>query len=187
MLKKILVAVDESASSDWAFATALELAAGLNAELLIVHALDIFAPASPQHPSIPTSGSMVEIDEAAYEDYQQKWTKHVEHYDALLRQKQSEAEVSGVSCEYVQPHGHPGPAICQAATENNADLIVIGNRDQTTLIELVLGSVSNYVLHHAPCSVTVVHSANCREAVADNDAKEESKLEHAAFASTGAI
>ncbi|MEO0647750.1 MAG: universal stress protein [Cyanobacteria bacterium J06650_10] len=71
-----------------------------------------------------------------------------------------------MSCEYIQPHGHPGLVICQAATENDADLIVVGNRDQTTLISITLGSVSNYVLHHAPCSVTVVHSANRREATA---------------------
>lgn len=185
MLKKILVAVDESASSDWAFATALEVASSLKAELLMVHALDIFAPASPQHPSVPASGSMIEVDETAYENYQQKWTKHVERYNTLLRQKQSEADVSGISCEYIQPYGHPGPVICQAATENDADLIVVGNRDQTTLIELVLGSVSNYVLHHAPCSVTVVHSANRREATAKNDAREESTSEHATFTSIG--
>ena len=177
MLKKILAAIDESASSDWAFATALELASSLNATLLLVQVLDVFALASPQHPSVPASGSMLELDEIAYEEYQQMWTEYVARYETLLTQKKREAEASGVTCEYVQPHGRPGPVICQTATEDNTDLIVIGNRDQSTLIELVLGSVSNYVLHHSPCSVTVVHSANRREATTQNAISEEHKSE----------
>ncbi len=34
-----------------------------------------------------------------------------------------------------------------------ADLIVVGRRGRSGLSELILGSASNYVLHHAPCSV----------------------------------
>ncbi|MGQ9872468.1 universal stress protein [Leptodesmis sp.] len=40
-----------------------------------------------------------------------------------------------------------------------ADLILIGNRGHTGLKELFLGSASNYVLHHAPCSVLTVKLA----------------------------
>ncbi len=39
-----------------------------------------------------------------------------------------------------------------------ADLIVLGRRGRTGLAEALLGSVSNYVLHHAPCSVLVVQA-----------------------------
>ncbi|MEO0350033.1 MAG: universal stress protein, partial [Cyanobacteria bacterium P01_A01_bin.15] len=38
----------------------------------------------------------------------------------------------------------------------NADLIMMGRRGRSGFSELLLGSVSNYVMHHAPCSVLTV-------------------------------
>ncbi|NEO28803.1 MAG: universal stress protein, partial [Kamptonema sp. SIO4C4] len=34
--------------------------------------------------------------------------------------------------------------------------VIIGRRGRVGLSEILLGSVSNYVLHHAPCAVMVV-------------------------------
>ncbi|HIK43734.1 MAG TPA: universal stress protein, partial [Leptolyngbyaceae cyanobacterium M65_K2018_010] len=39
-----------------------------------------------------------------------------------------------------------------------ADLIVVGRRERGRIKAALLGSVSNYVVHHAPCSVLIVHS-----------------------------
>lgn len=46
-------------------------------------------------------------------------------------------------------------AICDVASEVDADLIVVGNRGMTGAKRL-LGSVPNFVAHHAPCSVLIV-------------------------------
>ncbi|MGC1393382.1 MAG: universal stress protein [Coleofasciculaceae cyanobacterium] len=35
-------------------------------------------------------------------------------------------------------------------------MVVVGRRGRTGLAEAFLGSVSNYVVHHAPCSVLVI-------------------------------
>jgi nucleotide-binding universal stress UspA family protein len=42
----------------------------------------------------------------------------------------------------------------------HADLIVMGRRGVSGMHELFLGSVSNYVTHHAPCSVLVVQGTS---------------------------
>ncbi|MEQ1606707.1 MAG: universal stress protein [Pyrinomonadaceae bacterium] len=52
--------------------------------------------------------------------------------------------------------GSPGSRIVETAEEIGADLIVIGSHGYKQWERLLLGSVSNSVVHHAPCSVLVV-------------------------------
>ena len=61
-----------------------------------------------------------------------------------------------VPAEFTQNAGDPGPVICSVAQTWGADLILMGRRGLSGLGELVLGSASNYVLHHAACSVLVM-------------------------------
>ncbi|WP_235111848.1 universal stress protein [Acaryochloris sp. 'Moss Beach'] len=56
--------------------------------------------------------------------------------------------------------GNPRQEICDFAKEWNADLILMGSRGHSGVKELVLGSISNYVVHHALCSVMVVRTPN---------------------------
>jgi nucleotide-binding universal stress UspA family protein len=53
--------------------------------------------------------------------------------------------------------GHAGEQILKAIDANQIDLIVVGARRQGAVRRLLLGSVSEYILTHAPCSVLVVH------------------------------
>jgi nucleotide-binding universal stress UspA family protein len=53
--------------------------------------------------------------------------------------------------------GHPEPLIRDLAKDWNADLIVMGRRGLSSLTEVFLSSVSNYILHHASCSILIVH------------------------------
>ena len=49
---------------------------------------------------------------------------------------------------------NPAHEIIRAATDWEADLIVMGTRGRTGLERLLLGSVARKVLQHAPCSVS---------------------------------
>ena len=51
--------------------------------------------------------------------------------------------------------GQAGPAICELAETLDADAIVIGTRGHGGLRRAVLGSVSDHVVRHAPCTVVV--------------------------------
>ncbi|CAB4022713.1 Universal stress [Paramuricea clavata] len=52
----------------------------------------------------------------------------------------------------------PGEAICKYAKEHNVDMILMGTRGLGTLRRTVLGSVSDYVLHHSECPVSIIPS-----------------------------
>ncbi|MGK7934253.1 MAG: universal stress protein, partial [Xenococcaceae cyanobacterium] len=69
-----------------------------------------------------------------------------------------EAKSVGVNTEFTQRWGNPGRNICEQAQTWSADLILVGSRSLTGLKEMFLGSISNYVTHHAPCSVLIVRS-----------------------------
>ena len=54
--------------------------------------------------------------------------------------------------------GSPDSRIVETAEEFGADLIVVGSHGYNRWERLLLGSVSDSVVHHAPCSVLVVRS-----------------------------
>jgi nucleotide-binding universal stress UspA family protein len=54
--------------------------------------------------------------------------------------------------------GSPDSRIVETAEESGTDLIVMGSHGYKSWERLLLGSVSNSVVHHAPCSVMVVRA-----------------------------
>ncbi len=54
--------------------------------------------------------------------------------------------------------GRPGDAILEVARERRVDLIVMGSRGKSALERVLLGSVSEHVLRHAPCLVAILRA-----------------------------
>jgi nucleotide-binding universal stress UspA family protein len=52
--------------------------------------------------------------------------------------------------------GHVGPTILSEAARLGADMIVVGSHGQGTLLDVLVGSVSLYVLHHSSIPVCIV-------------------------------
>ncbi len=61
----------------------------------------------------------------------------------------------GLTVESTVREGDARVEIVEEATDWNADLIVVGSHGHTGLRRLLLGSVAQYVVSHAPCSVEV--------------------------------
>ncbi len=157
MFKKILVALDNSSMNQLVFAQALSLAKQNQANLMLLHVLSGEEEGSPM-PLPPEVGDP--YWSAATEISLETWLKQWETYESTcLEQLQKftvEAHHSGINAEFRQIPGSPGRTICDLAWSWQADLIVIGNRGRSGLGELLLGSVSNYVVHHALCSILTV-------------------------------
>jgi nucleotide-binding universal stress UspA family protein len=51
---------------------------------------------------------------------------------------------------------HPVAGILKYAEEKKPSLLVIGAKGKSKLLEMVLGSVTETIIHKAPCSVFVI-------------------------------
>ena len=56
--------------------------------------------------------------------------------------------------------GDAGPMLVWVAEQVGVDAIVVGSHGKGRLKRLVLGSVSEHVVHHAPCPVLVVRDSD---------------------------
>lgn len=78
-------------------------------------------------------------------------------------------EAGGLHCLTRIASGHPAREIMRAAKKMEADLVIVGSHGWTGVKRFLLGSVSDQVLRHAPCSVLIARSgqADAAEAPAE--------------------
>ncbi|NER79180.1 MAG: universal stress protein [Leptolyngbya sp. SIO1D8] len=158
MYQKILVALDNSPARSTLLEKAISMAKAMQADLMLVHALSAYDESSPGLPVQSYHSYYPSVDSFAWETYQKRWLAYEKAEAEDLQKAVEEASAQEVKAEFKQAAGDPGRVICNVARSWEADLILIGNRGRTGLSEFLLGSVSNYVMHHAPCSVLVVHN-----------------------------
>ena len=162
MLQKILVAVNKSDISMQALDEAIALAKATNAQLKLIHVLDDRDPDQPEFPYPTEYQAYSAFNLEILDTYQKQYETFVATSWKWLEQQAQNAIDAGVPTEYEQPTGMAGKHICTYAQTWDADLIMIGSRCLKGLRELLLGSVSNYVVHHAQCSVCVIHPKDHR-------------------------
>jgi nucleotide-binding universal stress UspA family protein len=174
MFHRILVAVDNSPISQKVFNEAVTLAKATNANLMLIHIISPFEESYLNSTGIhqigyyPSfSGNNIDYYMGAWEELKQQGIKY-------LQSLCEESNKLGITTEFTQNLGDPGKIICEFANTWNGDLIIIGRRGYRGLNEFFLGSVSNYVLHHAPCSVLTIQG----ESVSKNIADVEERSQH---------
>ena len=171
MIHKILVAVDNSNNNQMLFDSAINLAQSANASLVLLH---VIPEQEANYPILPTYAYYPELNEEDYQFYRRKFEEYKRLGTDLLQDFTDRATAAGIKCEYNQIIGHPGKTICQEADTHKADLILIGSRGLKGLKEMFLGSVSNYVTHHASCSVLIIRES-LKHPSASNSPSSQSK------------
>jgi nucleotide-binding universal stress UspA family protein len=154
LFEKILVALDGSEHSVQALRAAIQIARKFNGKLTLVHVYAItVAPfvvpdpttLTPSGVPVVTSAEVSKMIEAAREVGQR-----------ILDDGEKEVKSENVQVESTLREGSTVQEITRLAKEGNFDLIVIGAKGVGRLRELLLGSVSEGVMKHAPCPVLVV-------------------------------
>jgi nucleotide-binding universal stress UspA family protein len=139
MFKRIVWATDGSDSADLALPHAQALAAEGGGELLVVHC-DEFISAGPRGGRYP-----VQADEDVMK-------AKIERQVAEVAEKGVKAAVHIVPTRA----GGAAHAIADFASDEHADVIVVGTRGHTALSGLLLGGVAHRLIQIAPCPVLTV-------------------------------
>jgi nucleotide-binding universal stress UspA family protein/GNAT superfamily N-acetyltransferase len=78
--------------------------------------------------------------------------------EAVLAAATGAARAEGLEAVTYARREDPAEALIAVAEEQDADLLVVGNRGMSRPSRFLLGSVPNKVSHHAPCSVLIVRT-----------------------------
>ncbi len=148
MPNPVLLCTDGSADSLAALSAGLDLI-GRNDDLVLVTVVSAPDPGS-------LSGSGLVGPDMSPEEYESAMAGATESGEVTISAAQEELEISGAPVRVLW--GDAGTAICQLAVELSARAIVVGSRGRGRLKRALLGSVSDYVVRNAPCSVIVTRS-----------------------------
>ncbi len=138
-VQRILVPLDGSPCAKRAFDWALSLSKAYDAELVLLYVVDM-------------NQKLSALDRVAMSGYEPAIFKM--EGEKLLDAYKKEAPSISMTAEVLI--GSPAEQIISAVETYKADLIVMGSRGQSQVKQVVMGSVSQYILHHADCPVMVV-------------------------------
>ncbi|MGB7416151.1 MAG: universal stress protein [Thermosynechococcaceae cyanobacterium] len=165
MYQKILVAIDDSIAAQQIFDQALALAKPLRAQLMLLHVLSMEEEGYPEFPAIPSLHYYPGLSDLPLDTYRHQWESYEQRGLERLNIFAEQARKAGVEADITQRSGAAGQLICELGESWGADLIYMGSRGRAGLSELLLGSVSNFVMHHAPCSVLVMRGQSRQQPV----------------------
>ena len=137
MFSRVLVAIDGSESAKKAFSKAIFLSVKCNFKLDVVHVVQCELGGD--------SATTFEI----IDELKRKARK-------ILDECKNEAVKNRLQIKTIIKIGDPAKIITEIANSKNYDLIILGNRGMSAFKELLLGSVSLKVTHHARCPVMIV-------------------------------
>jgi nucleotide-binding universal stress UspA family protein len=141
MINTVAVGTDGSDTASKAVEFAIDLARRYEARLVAI---------SSYHPVSETR--LKREQQEAPEDVQ--WSINpTEDVDAILSDVEEMAQEAGLATTTVAGDGNPADVLVSHAEEQDADVLVVGNKGMQRRI---LGSVPNTVAHKAGCTVVVV-------------------------------
>jgi nucleotide-binding universal stress UspA family protein len=140
-ISRILVAVDGSENADRAFEYGVYMAKRFEAEqLLMINVIEAFGPIIRE----------IESHDAFFKDLRHNSKQLLEKY------KSKAYSQAFTTLKVISAAGNTAEEILRAVEKEDVDMIAIDHRGLSTTSELLLGSVSLNIIHHAKCPVVMV-------------------------------
>ncbi|MDD4775611.1 MAG: universal stress protein [Syntrophomonas sp.] len=145
MIKKILVALDNSKMADQVIAQAVDLARVYKAQLFAVSVINYSVLSDIDNVADAPTPLMTEVIYA--------WTGSLQE---VLDKCRDLARENRVECFQEMLSGNPAQEIIKYADANHIDLIVMGHIGRTAATGFLMGSVSQKVASHSKKSVMII-------------------------------
>jgi nucleotide-binding universal stress UspA family protein len=146
---KILLAIDGSRFSKAAARSLLALAPP-HSQVRVLHVLE--------PPTALIARGMAGFDT----DMRTVWQGQRKAAQAMAMKIADQLRSKNLEVKALVMQGDPRSKIVDVASKWHADLIVVGSHGRKGLERFLMGSVSDAVVHHAPCSVMVVRVGSAR-------------------------
>jgi len=91
------------------------------------------------------------VEQPADRDMEEKYA-----LENILQPAQAKAEAAGVKAETWQGWGNPARLVQEQAKKKDADMVIMGRSGHGSITELVIGGVSNALVHHSDLPVMLV-------------------------------
>lgn len=140
----ILIAIDGSDQSDQAFKFYIDHLHQPGNTLLLVHAAE---------PPMINSSQAVMLSQPVWDQLLETEKQKVKALEESYAEKMRAHNLTGKIKAIFS--GKPGEIIVDVAAEEKVSMIVMGTRGLGTIRRTIMGSVSDYVVHHAHCPVVV--------------------------------
>jgi nucleotide-binding universal stress UspA family protein len=138
---KILLAIDDSPFTEASIHTLISQFEPAKTEVRVINVVEPISVSTPP-----------QMDPQYYPELKEQ-TKQAQ---VLVDRAAKKLQSVGFRVDTVVEKGDARSAIVDAATAWKADLIVLGSHGRKGLSRFLLGSVSEAVARHAPCSVEIV-------------------------------
>jgi nucleotide-binding universal stress UspA family protein len=143
---KILLAIDDSKSSQTAVQSVKAMAWPAGTEIKVLNVVE------------PASLLMGREMSGPDPEFEAVWSALQDQAKSLVAKGVEELRKPGLEVTPALEEGDPKSRIIDLANEWHADLIVVGSHGRKALHRFLLGSVSEAVARHAHCSVEIVRT-----------------------------
>ena len=154
MFGKILVPFDGSEHSTKALEKAIQIAKKFEAKITLIHVYSVYVQPILLPEPTTVGVSTVPLLTATEVSKVAETARRVGN--RILADGEQRAKSEKVQVEKMLVEGHAVQEIVRVAKEGNFDLVVMGARGLSKIKEILLGSVSDGVIHHVTCPILLV-------------------------------